>query len=155
MKGMPCLAREKKKVVVLGHLQKWFITFIGNVFNIILGEGLLCHSEKISLECLFRLFDVLTEGRATQVSPGLQGCCPWGDFPTQQAGVSADHLTSVTASSLHGLWLLSLSLSTVHVLQGLIWFLQDTQHGEGQYRFCTSGSIWVSPGNRTSLQHIA
>ena len=51
--------RRGKKVLVLGHLQKWFITFIGNVFNNILRVDLLCPSEKTCLEYVFRGFEVL------------------------------------------------------------------------------------------------
>lgn len=59
MKGMSCEAKKGKKVVVLGHLQKLFITFIGNVFNNILRVVLLCPSEKTCLEYVFRGFEVL------------------------------------------------------------------------------------------------
>lgn len=58
----------KKKVLVLGHLQKWFITFIGNVFNNVLGVVLLWQSEKICLGCIFRGFEVLIGSWPTRVN---------------------------------------------------------------------------------------
>lgn len=50
--------KEVKKVLVLGHLQKWFITFIGNVSNNVLGVVLLCQSEKIHLDIFSGGFEV-------------------------------------------------------------------------------------------------
>ena len=60
--------RRKKKVLVLGHLQKWFITFIGNVFNNVLGVVLLWQSEKICLGYIFRGFEVLIGSWPTSVN---------------------------------------------------------------------------------------
>lgn len=68
---MSCEAKKEKKVLVLGHLQKWFITFIGNVFNNVLGVVLLCQSEKIYLGYIFRGFEVLIGSWPTRVNSVL------------------------------------------------------------------------------------